>query len=294
MAPDSRNPLEQGAVPFSGHSEKGTAPLEAKGTAPFLATADLEFAYPGGAPVLRELSLEARRGRLLAILGPNGSGKSTLLRVLVGLLRPTGGQVRLDGAALHDLPPAQLARQVGYVPQETLAVGGFTVLETVLMGRSPHTGALGFESPDDWSAAREAMSLTEVQEFADRSLDELSGGERQRVVIARALAQQPELILLDEPTAFLDIRHQHAIYGLLVRLVREQAKTVVCVSHDLNLAATYADDLVLLDHGHVAAAGRPEEVLRSEVLSPVYEMPVEVRLDATTRRPYVFPRPEHH
>jgi iron complex transport system ATP-binding protein len=304
MAPDSRDPLE-GAVPFSGRLEKGTAPFEAKGTvpvsqqretgtAPFLSAVDLEFAYPGGSPVLRGLALEARRGRLLAILGPNGSGKSTLLRVLVGLLRPARGQVRLDGAALHDLPPAQLARQVGYVPQETLAVGGFTVLETVLMGRSPHTGALGFESPDDWSAAREAMSLTEVQAFADRSLDELSGGERQRVIIARALAQQPSLILLDEPTAFLDIRHQHAIYGLLVRLVREQAKTVVCVSHDLNLAATYSDDLVLLDHGHVAAAGRPQDVLRSEVLSPVYEMPVEVRLDESTGRPYVFPRPDHH
>ncbi len=168
---------------------------------------------------------------------------------------------------------------------------GFTVLETVLMGRSPHTGALGFEAPEDWSAARRALRLTDTESLAERNLDELSGGERQRAVIARALAQEPELVLLDEPTSFLDIRHQHTIYGLLRRLVREEAKTVVCVSHDLSLAAAYADRLVLLDHGHVAAAGPPEEVMRSEVLSPVYETKVEVRLDETTGRPYVLPRP---
>jgi iron complex transport system ATP-binding protein len=272
MAQDSRNPIE-------------------KGPGTFLAAEGLEFAYPGGGPVLRGLTFAAERSRLIGILGPNGSGKSTLLRILVGLLSPSSGCVRLDGAALGSFSRAALARRIGYVPQETYAAVGFTVLETVLMGRSPHTGALGFESADDWAVAREALRLTDTTEFADRSLDELSGGERQRVIIARALAQQSELILLDEPTAFLDIRHQHAIYSLLGRLVREESKTVVCVSHDLNLAAAYADSLVLLDRGRVASAGSPAEVLRSEILSPVYETPVEVRLDDATGRPYVLPRP---
>ena len=199
--------------------------------------------------------------------------------------------MRLSGTPLRAFPRRALARLVGYVPQETHVAAGFTVLETVLLGRSPHTGALGFEAPEDWSAARRALRLTDTESLSERPLDELSGGERQRAVIARALAQEPELVLLDEPTAFLDIRHQHAIYGLLVRLVREEGKTVVCVSHDLNLAAAYADRLVLLDHGRVAAAGPPEEVLRSEILSPVYETRVEVRVDETTGRPYVLPRP---
>jgi iron complex transport system ATP-binding protein len=326
MAEEFRNPIEgatpqrEGAVPFSGSSEKGTAPFTSTdatgataagavdapgmpkgaapisqqpemGTAPYLVAADLGFAYAGGPPVLKGLSVQAGRARLMAILGPNGSGKSTLLRILVGLLQPTAGEVRLGGAALRTFPRGALARLIGYVPQETAAVLGFTVLETVLMGRSPHTGALGFESADDWSAARRALRLTDTESLAGRSLDELSGGERQRVLIARALAQEPELVLLDEPTTFLDIRHQHTIYGLLRRLVREEGKTVVCVSHDLSLAAAYADDLVLLDHGHVAASGSPAEVMRTEVLSPVYETRVEVKVDEATGRPYVLPRP---
>ena len=259
---------------------------------PYLAVRSVGFAYRRDAPVLRDLSFDVQRGRLANILGPNGSGKSTLLRILVGLLAPGSGEVRLGGALLADYPRAALARRVGYVPQETAQATGFTVLETVLLGRSPHTGALGFEVPGDWYAARQALHLTDTEPFAERSLDELSGGERQRGIIARALAQEPELILLDEPTAFLDIKHQHAIYGLLRRLVREGGKTVLCVSHDVNLAAAYADDLVLMDHGHVAAAGKPEEVLRAEILSPVYEMPIEVRKDKATGRPYVMPRPQ--
>jgi iron complex transport system ATP-binding protein len=151
--------------------------------------------------------------------------------------------------------------------------------------------ALGFESARDWYAAREALRLTDADAFAERGLEELSGGERQRVIIARALAQEPDVMLLDEPTSFLDIRHQHAIYGLLRRLVKEREITVVCVSHDVNLAAAYADRLVLLSHGRVAAAGSPDEVIRPEVLSPVYETPVEVRRDEATGRPYLLPRP---
>ena len=258
---------------------------------PYVEGRDVEFAYPKGPRVLQGLSLRVERGRLACLLGPNGSGKTTLLRIFVGLLAPSKGEVRLAGIRLADYPRGALARRVAYVPQETLAAVGFTVLETVLMGRSPHTGALGFESARDWYAAREALRLTDADAFAERGLEELSGGERQRVIIARALAQEPDVMLLDEPTTFLDIRHQHAIYGLLRRLVKEREITVVCVSHDLNLAAAYADDLVLVSHGRVAAAGKPDEVIRPEVLSPVYETPVEVRRDEATGRPYLLPRP---
>jgi len=165
------------------------------------------------------------------------------------------------------------------------------VFETVLMGRSPHVGRLGFESEADWQAAREALRLTETERLADRGLADLSGGERQRVIVARALAQEPDLVLLDEPTSFLDIRHQHGIYGLLRHLVAEQGKTVVTVSHDLSLASAYADKVVLLWRGEVAAAGTPQEVIRPDVLEPVYETPVEVRTDEATGRPLVLPRP---
>jgi len=265
------------AVPYAG--------------AAYLAASDIVFAYGRGTPVLNGLSLAINRGRLVNVLGPNGSGKTTLLRILVGLLVPSMGEVHLAGVSLDRYPRGALARRVAYVPQDTHSALGFTVLETVLMGRSPHTGALGFENSGDWLAAREALRMTDTEPFAERGLDELSGGERQRVVIARALAQTPELILLDEPTAFLDIKHQHAIYGLLRRLVRERGMTVVCVSHDLNLAAAYGDDLILLDAGRVAAAGNPAQVLRPEILSPVYDTPVVVRTDETTGRPYVLPRP---
>lgn len=259
--------------------------------AAYLDVRDLVFAYGRGPPVLAGLSMGVERGRLVCLLGPNGSGKTTLLRILVGLLAPAGGEVRLAGVPLGEYPRGALARRVAYVPQETLASVGFTALETVLLGRSPHTGALGFETPGDWYAAREALRMTDTERFAERSLEELSGGERQRVIIARALAQEPDVILLDEPTAFLDIRHQHAIYGLLARLVAEGGKTILSVSHDLNLAAAYADDLVLLSKGAVAIAGAPGEVMRPEVLSPVYETPVDIRTDEATGRPYVLPRP---
>jgi len=271
-----------GARRAYGEPARSPATIEAEG---------LAFAYTPGEPVLAGLSMTAPAGRLTAVLGPNGSGKTTLLKVLVGLLAPSSGQVRLAGRPLASWPRADLARRLAYVPQETLAAIGFTVLETVLLGRSPHIGRLGFESEADWRAAREALRLTETDRFAERDLADLSGGERQRVIVARALAQEPDVVLLDEPTSFLDIRHQHGIYGLLRRLVAEGGKTVVTVNHALSLASAYADAVVLLARGEVAAAGTPQEVIRPEVLEPVYETPVEVRTDETTGRPYVLPRP---
>ena len=256
---------------------------------PYLDVRDLTFAYAGGPPVLRGLSVGVGRGRFVALLGPNGSGKTTLLRIVLRLLAPSAGEVRLAGVPLQRYPAGALARRLAYVPQGTTSVLAFTVLETVLMGRSPHTGALGFESAADWHAAREALRLTDTERFAERNLEDLSGGERQRVLIARALAQEPELVLLDEPTSFLDIKHQHAIHRLLRRLVGERGLTVLCVSHDLNLAGAYADDVVLISEGRVAAAGSPVQVLSADRLEAVYETPVRVRLDEATGRPYVLP-----
>ena len=277
MAQNSRSPITE------------TVP---RADGPYLDVRDLAFAYGAGPPVLRGLSLGVERGRFVALLGPNGSGKTTLLRILLGLLAPASGEVRIAGLRPADYPAGALARRVAYVPQGTSSVLAFTVLETVLMGRSPHTGALGFEGAGDWHAAREALRLTDTERFAERNLEDLSGGERQRVVIARALAQEPDLILLDEPTAFLDIKHQQAIHRLLVRLRDEQGMTVLCVSHDLNLASAYADDVVLISNGRVAAAGTPAEVFRTDVLETVYETRVRVECDEVTGRPYVLPRPE--
>jgi len=251
----------------------------------------VSFAYAAAAPVFDALSMSIPRGRLVSLLGPNGSGKTTLLRILLRLLKPSAGEVCLAGIRLEEYPVGALARRVAYVPQETPAILPFTVIETVLMGRSPHTGALGFETAADWHAAREALRLTDTEQFSERSLEELSGGERQRVIIARALAQEPELVLLDEPTAFLDIKHQHAIYRLLRRLVAGRNMTVLCVSHDLNLAATYSDEAILICRGRVAATGLPVDVLRPDVLEQAYETPVQVRLDEVTGRPFVLPRP---
>ena len=258
----------------------------------YIQARDVVFDYAPGIRALDGLALDIGRARLACLLGPNGSGKTTFLRLLAGLLEPCAGHISLAGTPLSEYPRAALARRVAYVPQETAPSFGFTALETVLMGRSPHTGALGFETAGDWHVARQALRETDAEEFAGRCLDELSGGQRQRVIIARALAQEPDLVLLDEPTSFLDLRHQHAIFGLLRRLVAERGMTVISVSHDVNLAAAYADDIAVLSRGKVAAAGSPHEVLKPGMLSAVYELPVEVRTDEVTGRPYVIPRPE--
>ncbi len=282
------------AAPSPAPPPSATATAEPRGTQPGadLEAVGLRFAYRRNEPpVLDGLSLVAPAGRLTCILGPNGSGKTTLLRLCAGLLRPAAGEVRLDGRPLAAYRRTDLARRLAYLPQEPLAPGGLTVLETVLLGRSPHTGMLGLETEADWEAVRRALRLTETEDLAERPLEDLSGGQRQRVLVARALAQEAGVLLLDEPTAFLDLRHQHGLYGLLGRLAWEHGKTVLAVGHDLTLAAAYADQVVLVDRGTVAAAGRPAEVLEPAALERVYGVPVEVRTDEATGRPIVLPRP---
>lgn len=248
----------------------------------------VRFAY-GRVPVLDGLELRVGTGTITGILGPNGTGKTTLVRLASAAVRPLRGRVRLFGDDLSSLPARERARRIAIVPQETHPVFEFTVDQIVRMGRAPHLGLLGLERAHDRRLTREAMDQCEVASLASRSFRALSGGERQRVLLARALAQEARLLMLDEPTAFLDLRHRLAVYALLARLHVERRLTIVVVSHDINLAARYCDRLVLMRGGRVVADGTPAEVLRPEPIRKVYEVEVEVAADPSTGRPLVIP-----
>ena len=204
------------------------------------------FRYGRGRPVLQDVSFEVQAGTFLAIVGPNGAGKSTLLNILAGLLQPQSGDVLLQGMNLRCSRVQDIARWVAVVRQEFIPVFGYSVMETVLMARILHYGRLGFESKADREIALQALELTETVEFAARALDSLSAGERQRVFIARGLTQSTPILLLDEPTSFLDLKHQVKIYDLLKSVQREKGTTIIAITHDLNLAAQYCDQTLLL------------------------------------------------
>lgn len=229
--------------------------------------------------ILRDLSLTIEPGEFFVVIGPNGSGKTTLLKVLAHLAKPASGSVEILGKSLFSYGRGELARRLALVPQQMPLDFPFTVAETVLMGRSPHLGLLGVEGKKDYAIAREAMEFTDVVHLENRRLDQLSGGERQRVVIARAICQQPEIILLDEPTAALDPAHQVHIMDLMERFRMEKSITVVMVSHDLNLAALYGDRLLLLKDGQTLTVGSPQEVLSAERLRSCYGC--EMRVDGS-------------
>lgn len=249
---------------------------------------DVTFAYRQSR-VFSGFSFGLADGEMTAILGPNGSGKTTLVRLAVGHLQPSSGTISLSGRRLDDIPARERAQTVAVVPQDTQLAFDFTVREVVHMGRAPHLGLLGIESERDRGLVDEAMARTDVAELAERRFLTLSGGERQRVVIARALAQEPQVILLDEPTAFLDLRHRLAAYSLLTELNRERGITVIVVSHDINLAARHCDRLVLLRDGAIHADGSPTEVLTPSNIAGVYDVDAQVRLDPVTNRPYISP-----
>jgi len=237
--------------------------------------------------VLRDIDLDVRAGERLAILGPNGAGKSTVLRLLAGTLSPDSGKVLLDGADISSLRGTERARRLAFVPQETRVAFDFTVLEIVLMGRSPRLGLLGIEGAHDVEIARQALELTGTAHLAERPISRLSSGERQRVLLARALAQEPDTILLDEPTAFLDLGHQVRIHRLLAGLHRERGTTLVFVSHDLNLAARYADRIVLLASGRVLQDGPPAQVLTPDSVRAAYGVEVRIVDDPALGAPTV-------
>ena len=230
----------------------------------------------GKSPVLHDVTLSIPRGTVTAVIGPNGSGKSTLLRTLARLLRPETGSVLLDGAAMARMSPGQVARQIATLPQSPGAVPGMTVQELVEQGRYPHTGPLRIRSDRDRAAVERALDLTSTSRFRHRLLDSLSGGERQRVWIALALAQEPRILLLDEPTTFLDVNHQIQALNLIRALNREHGLTVVMALHDLNQASRYAERLVVLHGGRIVEEGPPTAIIREDVLASVFDVRAHV------------------
>jgi iron complex transport system ATP-binding protein len=242
---------------------------------------------------LDHLSFHVDTGEILGIVGPNGSGKSSLLRVLSGFLPAGEGEIRLGGLSIGKRSRIDVARLVAVVPQEYAQVFPFTVAETVLMGRFPHRTArwwsmgVGDETANDLACAQQSMVDTDVLPLAGRLVSDLSGGERQRVMIARALAQEPKILLLDEPTAFLDINHQIDICSLVARLRAERRLTVVLVSHDLNVASQYCDRVLMLKEGALCRIGAPDETIRPDVLRMVYGCDVVVDSHPQTGRPRV-------
>ncbi len=247
---------------------------------------DVHFAY-AKKPVLRGLSLDVARGEMVALLGPNGSGKTTILRLLTGALRAQAGAISIDGRRRQAYSRRALAQRIAVVPQELYVTFDFPVRELVLMGRAPHLPWWREEGPDDRRIAQRAMADTGTEELAERRFWDLSGGERQRVVVAMALAQQPRILLLDEPTHNLDIAHQAAIFDLIRRLNRERGVTVFAAIHDINLAALYCDRLILLREGRVMVEGPPEAVVTEANLRRGYGAAVQVFPHPLSRRPQV-------
>jgi len=226
--------------------------------------------------VLEDFTLIVQRGEILAVVGPNGVGKSTLVRALSGVLPALRGCVTLDGKDLSRLSPMQRARLMAVVPQARELPGAYTVYQTVLLGRTPYLSWLGHAGQSDHAAVRRALEQTRLLELAQRPVGELSGGEQQRVMLGRALAQDAPVLLLDEPTTHLDLKHQSNLLNLVRKLAREKGLTVLMVLHDLNLASRYADQVALMAEGHVHAFGLPGEVLTSDNLTKIYQVPVNV------------------
>ena len=252
----------------------------------------LDLSY-GDRAVIRDLDLVVPPGRITAIVGANACGKSTLLRSMSRLLKPRGGQVLLDGAEVHRMPAKKLARTLGLLPQSPIAPEGITVSDLVGRGRNPHQGIMSRWSRDDDEAVAAALEATGTLELADRPVDELSGGQRQRVWIAMALAQNTDLLLLDEPTTFLDVAHQVEVLDLLVDLNRDRGTTIVMVLHDLNLAARYADHLVAIADGTVQCCGASDDVLTPEMVRAVFGLDAVVISDPTSGRPLMLPLGRH-
>jgi len=254
---------------------------------------DLGLGY-GDRQVIRSLDLEIPSGRMTAIVGANACGKSTLLRSMSRLLAPRHGHVLLDGKQVHRMPAKELARTLGLLPQSPIAPEGITVADLVGRGRHPHQSIFSRWSHDDDIAVAAALQATEIVDLADRPVDELSGGQRQRVWIAMALAQQTDLLLLDEPTTFLDVSHQIEVLDLLTDLNRVRGTTVVMVLHDLNMAARYADHLIALCDGGLHAAGDPADVLTTDTVRAVFGLDSRVIIDPTSGKPLMLPIGRHH
>ena len=268
--------------------------MTAESRPPLLDVRALEFAYPAGGLStangrfgLGPLTFDVYGREFLAIIGPNGCGKSTLLRLLAGLLKPARGTVQYAGGEVSSLPARERARHIAVVRQEAPLVFSMTVEQFLMLGRYAYAEAFGFESRKDCEMARAAMEVTQTCSLANRRMDEISGGERQRVVLARALAQEPQLLLLDEPTANLDLSFQLEMLRLIRRLASEQGMGLVAVMHEVNLASEFADYILLLRGGRMFRHGSPKDVLTADALEEVYGVPVRVDWNPASGRPHV-------
>ncbi|MET0673368.1 MAG: ABC transporter ATP-binding protein [Microbacterium pygmaeum] len=259
-------------------------------TLPRLSARKLDAGYPGRR-VIEDLDLEITPGRITMIIGANACGKSTLLGVLARLRAPLGGTVELDDVDVSTIARRRFARTVGLLPQHPTAPDGLSVADLVSRGRHPHRGVFQRWNAADAAHVDEAMAWTGVTELADRPVGDLSGGQRQRVWIAMALAQDPQILLLDEPTTFLDLSHQIEVLDLLRELNRSRGTTIVVVLHDLNLAARYADELVVMSQGRIVTQGAPRDVLTSQVVAEAFALEALVMPDPLTQTPLVIPVP---
>jgi len=244
--------------------------------------------------VIDRITFSVATGEFFIIIGPNGSGKSTLMNTLAGLLKPVGGEIRIKNRLLPDFSRRELARTIAIVRQQAGIDFPFTVADIVMMGRAPHQGILGLEKQQDTEAAREALSFTNLEHLAGRRINQLCGGECQRVFIARAICQHPEIMLLDEPTAALDLAHQTRTMDMLDRLKTEKGTTIIMISHDINLASLYADSLLLLKNGRIAESGTPERVLSYDILEAAYGCSLLVDDNPVKSRPRITLVPESY
>lgn len=254
---------------------------------PLLQVKAISFSY-GQRKVLQDISFRAEAGEVIALLGPNGVGKSTLIKLLSGALSPSGGEISLFGRSLSSLSRREAAKEISVVPQEAPATFSFSVLEVVLMGRFPHQVGLAFAQEEDLRLARSALKEVGALQDEGRLVSALSGGERQRVMLARALAQDPKLLLLDEPTAHLDLAHQ--AQALQAVEARRPKSAIIAALHDLNLASLYATRLLLLSQGTILADGPPKEIMKSDLLERCFGHPVEVLAHPRYQTPAVLPR----
>ncbi|MFE8700795.1 ABC transporter ATP-binding protein [Cytobacillus sp. FJAT-54145] len=244
--------------------------------------------------ILHDVSISIPSNKISIIIGSNGCGKSTLLKTMARLIKPTSGQVTLDGKPIQKIPPKQLARVLGLLPQSPIVPEGITVADLVGRGRYPHQSFLKGWSKKDYEAVAEAMEIMKITEFADRHIDELSGGQRQRVWIAMALAQQTDILFLDEPTTYLDITYQVEILDLLTDLNQKLGTTIVMVLHDINLSARYADHIFALHRGKLVAEGEPSEVISSSLIEDIFGLHCTVIEDPVSGSPSVIPIGRYH
>jgi iron complex transport system ATP-binding protein len=240
---------------------------------PFFEATHLAYRYPQGPLAVRDISLAVAPASMTAIVGANGSGKSTLIRMLAGLLRPVSGRILLDGIALEGWQPRVRAHEIAYMPQNTAAAFPFRALDVVLSGRTPHVARWSLETARDHDRAMEALESVGAAHLADRPITSLSGGERQMVVLARALAQEPRLLLLDEPATSLDLKHRAGLMRTLVRLREQRGLSVMMITHDLQLTGSLFDQIIALRCGEVVAQGNPDEVLQSGLLAEIFDEP---------------------